>query len=599
MWKLAALVSMLLALGCGRSSGTKDLAPAAKSAAKVDLSARARAMLNNDGRLPGRATVIALSSRLSIAAGNQGAGKIEYLQLAAALRERVWRVEKRRSDVREAIELLGDVLRRAPGSLASCQADRRRARLSGEVAGDARLAYRELHLALERQRRVDKAKGRKPCLQALRAERAALEAFRPQGAAWRALEQESRKVSKEFHRPQAKAVEAVSSVPQPAAPSAPRPVAAGRDVVITPDPSLVSKKFARLQAVKPYSWPGAGRVVLSLSRPAMYQVGVLSPDPGSERGHRVYVDLLNTRVKKKRPSIESKGLIRSVRFGRRKGSTRVVVDLASRAYRRVFYLPNPFRVVIDLGTRKPPQHKPVAKGGKRPVRRITLDPGHGGWDTGAVGPTGLREKDVVLDVAHRAAPALANELGVETMLTRDTDVFVPLEERTARANSFNSDLFISIHCNATENGRAEGLEVFILDPSREMDAATMRAVARENAASHRHGARRRGHQRADLHVSSMALKLNLTHSALGSRSFAQLLRQATLGSLAERYGQVKDHGVKTAGFFVLLGAEMPATLFETAFISNPSDESRLSKADFRQKLADAIVNAVRAYRRGI
>ena len=127
----------------------------------------------------------------------------------------------------------------------------------------------------------------------------------------------------------------------------------------------------------------------------------------------------------------------------------------------MFYVPEPFRLVIDVAERD------ASLRATRNVRRVVLDPGHGGYDPGAIGPTGLREKDVALDIAHRAAPLVARELGISTLLTRDADVFVPLEERTARANAFGADLFISIHCNATEHSGSSGVMTFVLDGSHD------------------------------------------------------------------------------------------------------------------------------------
>jgi N-acetylmuramoyl-L-alanine amidase len=420
-------------------------------------------------------------------------------------------------------------------------------------------------------------------------------AFRPTGQAWLDLQERARREADEHVALVAAALDsaAPTSASAPARPS----TLDGQNVVVRLDEASVKAGPAELRELKPYSWPGGGRVVLSLTGPIRYDVGVLAPDAAAARGHRIYLDLAATKKPKSvAAEFDSVGLIRTIRLGKRDDGTRVVIDLSARAHHRVFYLPDPFRVVVDLSTREvaPPEQP---KGGRRTVRRITLDPGHGGWDAGAVGPTGLREKDVALDVAHRAAPAIATELGIETMLTRDTDVYVPLEERTARANAFHSDLFVSVHCNATEDGHANGLEIYMLDPTRQMDAATLRAVTREN-----HNAKEQKRtldpKLLDAQVASIATSLNVTDTTHSSRLFAQLLRTAAVSSLA-RYGQVQDHGVKTAAFFVLLGAEMPATLFETAFISNPDDEAKLATADFRQKLADAVVNAVRAYREGL
>ncbi len=172
------------------------------------------------------------------------------------------------------------------------------------------------------------------------------------------------------------------------------------------------------------------------------------------------------------------------------------------------------------------------------------------------------------------------------MLTRDDDRLVPLDERAARANAFHADLFVSIHCNASENGAAHGVMSFVLDTTK--DEVATRIAARENATS----------LAASSQVASIVSSLRLADLGTRSTHFAELLQRSAMGALAGRFGDASDQGVKTAGFYVLLSAEMPSVLFETSFISNPGEEKRLATADYRQKLADAIVNAVRAYREG-
>jgi N-acetylmuramoyl-L-alanine amidase len=262
-----------------------------------------------------------------------------------------------------------------------------------------------------------------------------------------------------------------------------------------------------------------------------------------------------------------------------------VLDLAESVYRKAFYLPEPFRLVIDV-SRQPPPTLALTDGGPRSVRRVVLDPGHGGHDPGAIGPTGLREKDVTLDIAHRAGPLLARELGVATLLTRDADAYVALDERTARANAFGADLFVSIHCNASENGLGDGVMTFVLDASR--DALASQIAARENAAS----------PAAAAELANVLSKVIDAATLERSAHFAGLLQRSSMASLTQGYPGVSDQGVKRAGFYVLAGARMPAVLFETTFISHPLGELRLNTGDYRQKMADAIVNAVRAYRDG-
>ena len=279
------------------------------------------------------------------------------------------------------------------------------------------------------------------------------------------------------------------------------------------------------------------------------------------------------------------GIVTKVRAEPTSSGTRVTLDLDGQAYRKVFYLPEPYRVIIDIA-RHPPGSLATASGsGHRRVERIVLDPGHGGWDPGAIGPAGLHEKDVTLDIARRIGPVLRRE-GLTVLLTREDDRYVPLEERTARANAFGADLFVSIHCNAAENHLRHGIETYVLDTTK--DEIASRVAARENATS----------QAATAELGSILASLRLADQANHSTHLADLLQRAVMVSLRETYHDIHDGGVHPAGFYVLVGARMPSILFETSYISNPVEETRLANEDYKQKLADAIVNAVRAYREG-
>ncbi len=161
---------------------------------------------------------------------------------------------------------------------------------------------------------------------------------------------------------------------------------------------------------------------------------------------------------------------------------------------------------------------------------------------------------MTLDIAHRAAPLIARELGISTLLTRDSDDYVALDERTARANAFQADLFVSIHCNASEDGAGRGVMTFVLDDSR--DAASTRLAARENDAS--------AEAAAELAGALSRGEGNL--SAGRSNHFAELLQRSAIASLSPSYGDIPNSGIKRAGFYVLAGARMPAVLFETSFI---------------------------------
>lgn len=338
---------------------------------------------------------------------------------------------------------------------------------------------------------------------------------------------------------------------------------------------------ARVTNVARYAALDAARVVVYVSEPVEFQPS-LRPHEAARRtpGRPCFVDIPG--VDYAGPSrFELQGLVSALHVAAHDSQLRVSLDLTGSARCDVFFLPEPFRIVIDVA-----RLRTLARpGAERELRRIALDPGHGGTDTGAVGPHGVVEKDVVLDIAHRTAPLLARELGISTLLTRDTDDRVALEERVAKANAFGADLFISIHCNADPSGMGRGVISFVLDGTH--DHRSARLLERENAAP------------LPEPDNLQRFLQQFDHGAAAARSltFARLLQRATVASLVD-YPETVDAGVRGAGFYVLAGAHMPAVLFETSFVSNVLEEQRLGTPRYRQKLADAIINAVRAYRAG-
>lgn len=336
----------------------------------------------------------------------------------------------------------------------------------------------------------------------------------------------------------------------------------------------------RLSSVERYASEDAARLVLHLTGPVRFASGRTEGRRGTPP--ELHVDLEGVAYAGPN-SFETGGLVKHVRLVslELEQTLRIALELGAPARHEVFYLPAPFRIVIDVAREVPG----AGRRHPRSVRRIALDPGHGGSDPGATGATGIQEKDIVLDIAHRAAPLLARELGISTLLTRDMDAKVPLEERIARANAFGADLFISIHCNAERSRGARGVMTFVLDGSHDRRATFI--LERENAAPAGTG-----------EFARFLKQFNGSAAVGGSTKFAQLLQRAALASLAGAYPDAIDGGVHGAGFYVLAGARMPAVLFETSFVSNPLEERRLSSARYRQKLADAIVNAVRAYQAG-
>jgi N-acetylmuramoyl-L-alanine amidase len=217
------------------------------------------------------------------------------------------------------------------------------------------------------------------------------------------------------------------------------------------------------------------------------------------------------------------------------------------------------------------------------ARRIVIDAGHGGHDPGTIGPGGVQEKDVVLDVALRVERLVRRELGAEVVMTRSTDVFIPLEERTAIANSKGADLFLSIHANSSRNPRAKGIETYFLNFAADSHAEAV--AARENAIS--------AATLKDLQNLVRAIALNSKVDE--SRDFAASVQEAMVENMRPHDPEVQDRGVHTAPFYVLIGANMPSILAEIAFLSHPDDEKRLKKADYRERIAASLLEGVRGY----
>jgi N-acetylmuramoyl-L-alanine amidase len=215
--------------------------------------------------------------------------------------------------------------------------------------------------------------------------------------------------------------------------------------------------------------------------------------------------------------------------------------------------------------------------------RVVIDAGHGGHDEGTRGPTGLLEKDLVLDVSLRLGALIEQRLGAEVVYTRSTDVFVPLEERTAIANREEADLFLAIHANSSPIKGISGSEVYFLSFATSKEA--MDLAGRENA-----GTNKSIHELQDL-----LKKIALNEKVTESREFAARVQRELFGTWNRMSGATRNRGVKKAPFVVLIGAHMPSVLSEIGFISNPHDEALLKKPDQRQRIADALFRGVSAY----
>jgi len=241
--------------------------------------------------------------------------------------------------------------------------------------------------------------------------------------------------------------------------------------------------------------------------------------------------------------------------------------------------PEPARVVTEA--------KPTNSGGRSLIRslglklsRVVLDAGHGGHDTGSMGPSGYMEKELVLDVAQRLKTMIETEMGAEVVMTRDKDEFVPLESRTLIANKESADLFISIHANSSQTKSVRGVETFFLNfNTQSRDALT--TASRENAAS----------ELAIHELQDLVKKIMLNDKVDESRELAQHIQDA----MSKRQNAGNNRGVKQAPFVVLIGANMPSILAEVSFISNPDEEKRLKTTEYRQQIAESLLQGIKSY----
>jgi N-acetylmuramoyl-L-alanine amidase len=238
--------------------------------------------------------------------------------------------------------------------------------------------------------------------------------------------------------------------------------------------------------------------------------------------------------------------------------------------------------------------RPTAAGDRSLIRalglkigKIVIDPGHGGHDTGTIGPDGLLEKDLVVDVGRRLGKLLDTRMGAEVVYTRKDDTFIPLETRTAIANQEQADLFVSIHANSSRDPNARGVETYYLNFTSSTDA--LEVAARENAVSEKSI-----HELGDL-VKKIALKEKIEES----HEFASNVQEALHSGLATKNSGIRNRGVKKAPFIVLIGANMPSILAEISFVSNPSDERKLQTPEYRQRIAESLYRGIAKYVSGL
>jgi N-acetylmuramoyl-L-alanine amidase len=216
------------------------------------------------------------------------------------------------------------------------------------------------------------------------------------------------------------------------------------------------------------------------------------------------------------------------------------------------------------------------------VNRIVIDAGHGGHDTGSIGPGGLYEKDLVLDIAKRVGALIEQNLGSEIVYTRPDDTFIPLERRTSIANNSHGDLFLSIHANSSTLRTAAGVETYYLNFTTSKTA--LEVAARENATS----------EKTIYELQDLLHKIALKDKVDESREFAVRI-QNSLNGMQSKGTRQRDRGVRKAPFVVLIGAHMPSVLAEIGFISNPKDEALMKRPEYRQKIAEALYKGLSSY----
>ena len=385
--------------------------------------------------------------------------------------------------------------------------------------------------------------------------------------------------------------------------------------------------------------PKYSRVAVDISHEVKFRDHLLRQDAAHNKPMRLYLDLEPATVAAQVPEEYpiADGLLSRARVGQYNHDTvRLVLDLQNISNYRIFSLNNPFRIVVDVMGEEPTdgettqvaQNHGTAKGQSQPgrpaepltdlretaskrkkvprgpahdptsgsslarqlglgVSKVVIDPGHGGKDNGATGITGLLEKDLTLKIAKIVAKKVKAKLGLEVVLTRKEDIFLPLEERTAMANTEGADLFISIHANAHKDPKVHGIETYFLNLATDKEA--MRVAARENATTQKN--------MSDLQMilSDLMLNSKIAESGrLGSRVHKSMVKK-----VKGRYKNIRDLGLKQAPFYVLIGANMPSILVELGFISNKAEETRLKNDRYVGYLTDGIVEAIRDYNASI
>lgn len=376
---------------------------------------------------------------------------------------------------------------------------------------------------------------------------------------------------------------------------------------------------ATIRHIHPILTPDSTRLVIELSAPAAYRLVPVEGRRDLGTPDRLHVEILDSEVDPHRATLNfSQGPVVRVRGAQASGHiARLILDVPGMTAFGAFWMNDPFRLIVDArGTTRhgsmlrptltpapsatpsarraqiaqPTQTPRLVAPAPKPQRRfkIVIDPGHGGKDAGAVGVGGVAEKDVVLSIALLLKSRLASAPDIDVVLTRHTDIFVPLEERTARANVEEADLFISIHANASTNAEAHGVETYYLNNTN--DRATLRLAAMENGLRGAVGQAMESDE-ASLILSDLIQNFKIQESV----QLAKIVQQSLIDELEERGTPTQDLGVKRGPFFVLVGAGMPGILAEVSFVSHATEGARLARRSYQETIADGLLRGVRQF----
>jgi len=392
-------------------------------------------------------------------------------------------------------------------------------------------------------------------------------------------------------------------------------------------PAAAAPGVPRVSDIRAWTNEIYTRVAIDTGDEVSWQANTLHADPARGLPPRIFIDIRGAGIRDeilRKPVEVRNGLLRQVRAGRfDRDTVRVVIDLERESTYRVFALPGPFRIIVDIDGEgaipnlptgpeaaapsgpvaavpspedpAPPSVIPPSVESPRaaashpaPTRkhrvRVMIDPGHGGKDSGAIGPTGLKEKDVVLAIGRKIREKLSGSGEFDVRMTRDEDVFIPLEERTAMANKGRADIFVSLHINASPNRRAEGFSTYVLSRGAS-NREDLELAARENGVPIR---------------KLQGIKFIIDDMFTGARKneslrLAKTVNDAVVRHVSTRYPGAQSIGLKQAPFYVLVGARMTAVLVEASFISNAREEARLRDPSCLDGIADGVVEAVRYY----